>query len=488
MLVRDTLPLLPVLFWMLTAQGLGQSVRHHERPTTPAESQIQQGSGLFEGSAFPCTPAPCVLKPRQITPSGNWAFTVPILADPGNPQHLLLGSEDGSCYSGPNTSGFLGFYISENGGSTWRHKCLPERTYLYFRLTPMDSPLVGYDENGVAFVAGHYYDTDYGCCDFLGLTRSPDGITWGPGQGLPYLYEPWLAIDTSTQSNNNGTIYISGVGGQIAPQIAVELSRDGGATWSQSFVNFPEKPNVEDDYTQVTTGKYGTVYVTWLHCATSRGYTGCGDKGDGSAFVFFSQSSDGGVHWSSPVVVTKVALLPTLCSCPIGTLPNTTVNMYNRPVLAVDNSDGPYAGWLYVATYTWTGTYMKVQVSRSTDGGKAWTEPVPVAPADDTHDQFMPWMSVSKNGLVGVSWLDRRNDPANTAYQAFAAISTDGARSFPRNVQLTNAFSNPNDENLGGYMGEYTGDTWAGSTFLASWMDLSSGMDSVDMVGGVRLR
>jgi len=62
-----------------------------------------------------------------------------------------------------------------------------------------------------------------------------------------------------------------------------------------------------------------------------------------------------------------------------------------------------------------------------------------------------------RQGLVGVSWLDRRNDPANIDYQAFAAISSDGGMSFGENVQLTTAFSNPN---VNGYpnnewMGDY---------------------------------
>ena len=95
--------------------------------------------------------------------------------------------------------------------------------------------------------------------------------------------------------------------------------------------------------------------------------------------------------------------------------------------------------------YTWTGTYLRVQVIRSTDGGKTWSKPVPVAPASDTHDQFFPSLSVSPTGKVGVSWLDRRNDPNNIDYQAFAAISTDGGRTFP-NTQLTEAFSNPDTQ------------------------------------------
>ena len=141
--------------------------------------------------------------------------------------------------------------------------------------------------------------------------------------------------------------------------------------------------------------------------------------------------------------------------------------------------------------YSWTGTHMRVQVVHSADGGDTWSKPVPVAPASDTHDQFFPWLSVSSTGLVGISWLDRRNDPANIDYQAYAAISTDGGQSFQPNVQLTTAFSNPNvngyTDNL--WMGDYAGSTWDGPDFIAAWMDSSTNnYDMQDVVGGIRLK
>jgi|SRR5580698_3639046 hypothetical protein len=127
---------------------------------------------------------------------------------------------------------------------------------------------------------------------------------------------------------------------------------------------------------------------------------------------------------------------------------------------------------------------MQVQVIHSSDGGNTWSKPVPVAPPTDTHDQFFPWILVSPTGLVGVSWLDRRNDPANVDYQAFAAISSDGGQSFQPNARLTSGFSNPYHG-----MGSYTGNTWDGPNyFIAAWMDSSNGLDMQDYVGGIRLK
>jgi hypothetical protein len=169
-------------------------------------------------------------------------------------------------------------------------------------------------------------------------------------------------------------------------------------------------------------------------------------------------------------------------------LPNTDQERVdNYPVIGVDNSNGAHAGNLYVAMYTWSGTYLRVQVIRSTDGGNTWSKPVPVAPVSDTHDQFFPSLSVNEAGLVGVSWLDRRNDPADIDYQAFAAISTDGGVTFP-NTQLTEKFSNPNTNGGNNWMGDYTGNTWTGDTFIAAWMDSSNGVDMQEVVGGIRLK
>jgi hypothetical protein len=169
-------------------------------------------------------------------------------------------------------------------------------------------------------------------------------------------------------------------------------------------------------------------------------------------------------------------------------LPNTGERVYNYPVIGADISDGPYSGNLYVVMYAWTGTYLRVQRIRSTDGGKTWSQPVPLAPASDTHDQFFPSLSVSSTGKVGVSWLDRRHDPADIDYQAFGAMSIDGGQSFQPNWQLTTAFSDPTTNGTGNnWMGDYTGNTWAGEDFIAAWMDSSNGVDMQEVVGGIRL-
>ena len=426
-----------------------------------------------------CSPTPCVLPPTQASEGGSIVTDAPIVSNPLNPRQLLLGSFDANC---PNPSA-LGFHLSSDGGSTWNRTCMPSIITKLRVYWPDFDPLVGYDRNGAAYIAGDYDDSEGLGYGFVAFQKSTDGTHWSKPAvalrqpGLTFPFETALAVDTNASSPRVNSLYVSGIMWSHQGsnnQVTVSHSTDGGANWTQAAVDSVRYP-AGDAYTNMTIGKDGTVYLTWMYCNTGPYF--CNNH---KAYMMFSKSTDGGNTWSTP----KRMIVVTLLSTP---LPNTHVGVTNYPVIGVDNSNGAHAGNLYVVMYNWTGIYMCVQVIRSADGGNSWSKPVPVAPASDTHDQFLPSLSVSPTGRVGVSWLDRRNDPANVDYQAFAAISTDGGRSFP-NTQLTTAFSNPDTNGtLNNWMGDYTGNTFAGADFLAAWMDSSNGVDMQEVVGGIRL-
>jgi hypothetical protein len=436
-----------------------------------------------------CHSAPCVLPPTQASEGGGTATDTPIAANPLNAKELLLGSVDYNC-SGQGSD--LGFHLSADGGSTWnRVLCMPGIVKGGKIWDPDDEPSVVYDAKGTAYATGLYFCTGYCYGSAAGLAavqKSTDGTHWSKPvvalrhSGQTYPFETALAVDTSVSSPWLNSLYVSGVMWSdqgFKNQILVSHSVDAGTTWNQVAVDRVQSYPDQDRLTRNAVGKDGTVYVTWMRCVGTNTAICLDDIGH----IMLSKSIDGGNKWSSPSAIAKVTMPPNWL------LPITYERGYNYPVIAADNSDGTYSGSLYVAMYNWTGSYLRVQVIRSTDGGVTWSKPVYLAPKKDTHDQFFPSISVSSTGKVGVSWLDRRNDPKNIDYQAFAAISTDGGKSFGANWQLTKAFSDPRTNGTeNNWMGDYTGNTWSGDTFIAAWMDSSNGVDMQEVVGGVRLK
>jgi hypothetical protein len=131
--------------------------------------------------------------------------------------------------------------------------------------------------------------------------------------------------------------------------------------------------------------------------------------------------------------------------------------------------------------YNWTGAFMQVLITHSDDGGMTWSTPVPVTPASATNDQFKPRVSLSASGSVGVTWLDRRDDPYNINYRTYAAISRNGI--FTKDVALATASSAP----LFGlsYNDSPAANVWSGSTLFAAWPDSRKG-PLQQAIGGYR--
>jgi hypothetical protein len=433
-----------------------------------------------------CSPAPCVFTPTQVTQGGGYFASV--AANPVSPQDLLVAT---------NTNCGPGTLASKDGGLTWASAICDKSMYIY---SPYYDPLVAYDRNGTAYTVANYVNNDNFSLGIIGFEKSSDGLTWGPptrvGSLSPFIApdSPALAVDTNSSSPHLNSLYVSSTQFECLPacyggtRVVVASSGDGGTTWQTSAVTPWEPTSANDEYSALTVGKDGTVYLTWQYCpSTGFGQNECSNS---IAYIAFSKSTDGGKTWSKQKRIAQVTLTTGGCTCGYeGVLPGTKIGVPDTPAIGVDNTTGPHSGYLYVVMYNWTGTYMQVQVVHSPDGGTTWSRPVPVAPSATTHDQFFPWLSVSPSGDVGVSWLDRRNDPANLSYQAFAAVSTDGGKSFGTNWQLTTAFSNPlNDGSGGTFLGNYTGNTWVGGTLYAVWMDTSNGVSSQDVIGGLRLK
>jgi hypothetical protein len=133
-------------------------------------------------------------------------------------------------------------------------------------------------------------------------------------------------------------------------------------------------------------------------------------KGTSADFnqVFVSRSSDGGVTWKASLVF----------SAPSGTILN---NVF--PSLAVDPADGSvYATWSDRNT---------IWVSRSSDHGAGWGNPVAVSAAP-LNSVVFPWIAV-RNGLVDVVYYGTTatsKDSPNAVWNVYLSQSLDAAATF----------------------------------------------------------
>lgn len=426
-----------------------------------------------------CSPAPCSLPNVQASEGGQPVDETPISVDPNNSKHVITAGNDYNC------STLTGYYASTNGGKKWTATC---GTLATGASGGDGDPVVGWDLNGIAYRGGIDATSD-GLSEIVVGHSVDNGKTWttpvvAAKTSDIFFDKEWLEVDTNVGSPRKNNLYLSITEfySNNDSQIGVSTSTDGGATWT--LVNADTRqvyPDI-DQFSDMAVGKDGTVYLSWMRC-TANGPSG--DCGGTTASMYSSKSTDGGATWSKAVKIGTAALAPDNCGAFYGCLPNTSERISNIPVIAIDNSSGAFSGKLYVTDYNWTGTYMKVQVASSTNGGKKWSKPVGVAPESDKHDQFFPWINVSSTGLVGATWLDRRNDSANINYDAFGGASSDGGATYP-NLQLSTVSSNPFNDGFGsGFMGDYTGNAWAGNTLFASWSDTRSGSDTQDEVGGL---
>ena len=447
-------------------------------PRTRKPAQHRTARPRVANHKYTCGSPPCVLPNVQV--SADETNTPLIASSPTNPSLLAASTFDFSECNYITLS-----MASLEGGSQWQYpNCVS----------------VGFDGNPtLAYGRKSLYNAGFENSDkgtYIQASRD-DGQFWGGSVEVtaPIFYDgvtnvPWVAVDNSKTSQFANAVYLSVTQFDdlvVESEITASRSTDGGKSWSTVTVDPVQyKPEV-DQFSRLAVGMDGTVYLAWQRCAMTGPEVNCADT---QADMLLSKSTDGGETWSSPVTIATVTLVPDSCRCSFfGNLPNTNEPMPNMPVLAIDNSTGKYAGSLYGAMYNWTGSQMLVEVATSTDGGSTWGTPVLVAPANETHDQFFPTIAVSSTGVLGVGWLDRRNDPLNVSYQPFAAVSTDGGASFGTNYQLAKNLSDPYLDGQGGAdMGTNIGAAWSGTNFLVTWPDTRSLQYMQDYVGGLRIK
>jgi hypothetical protein len=346
-----------------------------------------------------------------------------LVVNPKNPNQLL-----GCSIANGKTDRNIGMaaYLSNDAGATWK-------------LVYQDSTTNGDDDcmfglDGSLYVGGIRNDgKEKNPLARFEIRQSADGgKTWTLINRIPDVPDrATLALD-ATGGKHNGWMYLPFNGNMRgidsrsgAPLMAIERSKDGGKTFDRRIARAVlDRPAVF----WLSNGAVledGTFIVVYLRRDLGERNSGQVLKpwtpGNPNAAMWSVTTSDGGETMDAPVLIGDMYADTRMSSG----------NMLSQPALAVDQGNGPFKGRVYA---TWTDVRegrKRVYVAYTSDKGKTWSTPHPI---DDSKpftngkgpDIIVPVVAVNTDGVVAVSWYDRRENPDNVGYYTRITASLDG--------------------------------------------------------------
>jgi BNR repeat protein len=186
-------------------------------------------------------------------------------------------------------------------------------------------------------------------------------------------------------------------------------------------------------------------------------------------------SSDGGLHWSPPQIVSD--------SFPLNVVDPNNGNPVRAGTNIPDVGVDPNTGALYVvwADGRFSGfTHNDIALTRSTDGGKTWSPAQKVNQTTNGAAAFTASAHVLSNGTIGVTYYDFRNNNGsglNTDY--FLVQSSDGGVSWHETRLTPSSFNMEWAPISRGYFtGDYEGLTSAGAQWRAVFIQTIAPLDT----------
>ena len=197
------------------------------------------------------------------------------------------------------------------------------------------------------------------------LPKAPQSqiFTLTPNPG--YFSEPGIAVNPTNPQE---------VVGVFQDTVHAAYSRDAGHSWQLAEGVDPKNYRISGDVSvafdnqghafvcYIAFDKLGT-FNYWAHGATRNG-------------IFVRRSLDGGKTWEAEHI--PVAEQPSSPGIPFE----------DKPYIVADNTKSKYTGNLYIGWTRWRLADSQMVLSRSTDDGKTWSQPIeidahPGLPRDD---------------------------------------------------------------------------------------------------------
>jgi hypothetical protein len=383
--------------------------------------------------------------PAPLPPTMRSQAEPHIARSPVDPDFLTAVFQEGRFVDGGAVD--CGYSVTHDGGLTWTRALIPNLTTAtggpYPRAT---DPVAGIDSSGRIF-----FNTEGATnADFtegiILVSRSLDGgvtfespsIVFRPENGSDFPDKPWMAVNTFAGTSSAERILVTWTlfGTTDASPILRAYSDDHGVTWSPGVVIHSASTSAQGSQSVfLPDGRLAIIYWNF-------------QGANGGEEIDMVLSSDGGVTFGPPTLVTPVTRYNPLSIRSGVFLPSATTNRMT--------------GALYVVyqAFDTTGS-PRILFTKSTNAGVTWSAPIAITDNPNT-GVFNPAIAASPDGqTLTVSFYDQRDSGGSTLLcNLYLAQSFDGGLTWQPNIRLTSVTTNASlapltDE---GYMlGDYLG-------------------------------
>lgn len=398
-----------------------------------AQARVRLRNGTYLAAALMMPPllVSCsiahVANPGPITVGGNIQVSaarpntrhveVMIAADPTNAHNLVTCS----ILQWTNTNGFndssTAAYASHDDGATWSPAVS----------NPIGSwdPSCAYDSAGRAyFISGGNFEKH------LALLRSNvTGGRWTSVEVPHFVDRPWV-------TTFRRDLYVTYTPTSQVHLQELRVSRNGGKLFSApiGYGRWPPRRSPSEFTPSAPVVLADGTYVQAWQLST---YVPRGN----SALQLWSEDSR---LISKPNGAMFVATLRNNAeSLDVVRAFDTYGEPYTVPALASDGGSSPFKNRLYLAWDDAREGRAEILVAYSTNDGRSWSAPRVVdnepftADFNNGPDDVTPTLAVNRDGVVGVTWEDRRDNPDDLGYYVRFSASLDGGYSWLPSVRVS---------------------------------------------------
>ncbi|MDW7761960.1 MAG: sialidase family protein [Acidobacteriota bacterium] len=404
-----------------------------ENPTVVVGPNIRASANVITGSRNEC-----------------W-----IAASLTSPDFLVGVAQTASSVESPGMTGrACAVMISRNGGQTWREVVLQNAG-------PGDfDPMVVAGPKGEMYVMYSYIGrgTSRDSETSIGSGQRQEGVikvwvttdegrSWrGPTEIMCPLQpdHPRMAVDLS-EGPNRGRIYIAWneVSDTIVKEryhIFLNYSDDCAKTFSE-----PILLEVDHGGKLVTTEPIvlsdGTVLVTYYQY-----FWPLADPKNDEQPLYLIRSTDGAKTFDKPKLITRIG------SSSFRHLRRDFGSAFTLPIITADTSpQSRFRDRIYIVWDDTKTGESNIWFMMSTDKGHTWSEPLRIndnkkAETGPVDFRMTPVVHVNKDGVIGIAWYDRREDPARQCWKYYFTTSLDGGLNFLPNLAVSSAPSCPDSQ------------------------------------------